>query len=133
MDRAYRPCDNDRARMLTALAAAALVDLLLVNGRIWSSDQEVQALAIAQGRVVAANSNALQLAKVTADTPEPPGGVIVRKPGSREPSGILRDKAANLVEGRAPPPSQAEIDQAVSAALQQAARDGVTSMDDMGL
>ena len=57
MDRAYRPCDNDRARMLTALAAAALVDLLLVNGRIWSSDQEVQALAIAQGRVVAAGSS----------------------------------------------------------------------------
>src|SRR5260370_10766898 len=47
--------------MLIALAAAALVDLVLVNGRIWSNDQgkpEVQALAAAQGRIVATGTSA---------------------------------------------------------------------------
>ncbi len=58
MDRDDRPCDNDRAPMLTPLVAAALVDLLLVNGRIWSNDQEVQALAAARGRVVAVGADA---------------------------------------------------------------------------
>jgi predicted amidohydrolase YtcJ len=47
--------------MLIALAAAALVDLVLVNGRIWSNDQgkpEVKALAAAQGRIVATGTSA---------------------------------------------------------------------------
>lgn len=233
--------------MLTLLATAALVDLLLVNGRIWSNDQEWQALAASGGRVVAtgsdpemralagpqtriidlrgrralpgfrdshlhlleggrglsqislkdaadeaefgrrlrefdrklppgswilggnwdhdrtfggklptkelidkhvsgravvidrydghmavANSRALALAGVTAATRDPPGGVIVRREGSLEPSGLLRDKAADLVKGKAPPPSPAEIDDAIRAALRQAARDGVTAMEDMG-
>src|SRR5438105_2116803 len=247
MDRRSRPCDNVRAHMLTLLATAALVDLLLVNGRIWSNDQEWQALAASGGRVVAtgsdpemralagpqtriidlrgrrtlpgfrdshlhlleggrglsqvslkdaadeaefgrrlrefdgklppgswvvggrwdhdrtfggklptkelidkyvkdravvidrydghmavANSLALKLAGVTARIPDPSGGIVYRVAGSREPSGILRDKAADLVESKAPPPSPAEIDMALRAALEQAARDGVTGVEDMG-
>src|SRR5437588_8928256 len=57
MDRRSRPCDNVRAHMLTLLATAALVDLLLVNGRIWSNDQEMQALAASRGRIVAVGSS----------------------------------------------------------------------------
>ena len=79
-----------------------------------------------------ANSRALALAGITADTPDPVGGIIYRKAGTREPSGILRDKAADLVEARAPPPSEAEIDAAMRAALAQAARDGVTALEDLG-
>src|SRR5438128_2354041 len=58
MDLRDRPCDNDRALMLTLLATAALVDLVLVNGRIWTADREVQALAAYQGRIVAAGADA---------------------------------------------------------------------------
>jgi predicted amidohydrolase YtcJ len=84
------------------------------------------------GHMAVANSRALALAGITADTPDPVGGIIYRKAGTREPSGILRDKAADLVEAKAPPPSEAEIDAAVRAALAQAARDGVTALEDLG-
>src|SRR5207237_5561013 len=36
----------------------ALVDLVLVNGRILAGDQDVQALAASRGRIVAAGSDA---------------------------------------------------------------------------
>jgi predicted amidohydrolase YtcJ len=39
------------------------------------------------------NSAALRKAGITADTPDPPGGVIRRKAGSREPDGTLEETA----------------------------------------
>src|SRR5262245_18785619 len=50
------------------------------------------------GHMAVANTRALQLAGITAATPDPPGGVIYRKPGSQEPSGVLRDNAMGLVD-----------------------------------
>ena len=41
------------------------------------------------GHLHALNSKALQLAGITAATPDPQGGVIRRKPGTREPSGVM--------------------------------------------
>src|SRR5437763_97729 len=37
------------------------------------------------GHMALVNTRALKLAGVTADTPDPPGGVIVRLPGGKEP------------------------------------------------
>ncbi len=39
------------------------------------------------------NSKALELAGITADTEDPPGGVIRRKPGGTEPDGVLEENA----------------------------------------
>ena len=39
------------------------------------------------------NSVALDQAGIAASTPDPDGGVIVRRPGSREPTGLLQDAA----------------------------------------
>ena len=41
------------------------------------------------GHLHALNSKALQMAEITAATDDPQGGVIRRKPGSREPSGVM--------------------------------------------
>ena len=62
---------------------------------------------------------------------DPAGGVIYRKPGTQEPSGVLRDNAMGLVDRLVPPPSEGEITEAVKAALDEARRVGVTSMEDM--
>jgi predicted amidohydrolase YtcJ len=56
------------------------------------------------GHVVAVNSKALELAGVTKDTPNPPGGVIVRDPDTKEATGVLLEAAAYLVRKLAPPP-----------------------------
>jgi len=38
------------------------------------------------GHIIAVNSKAIEVAGISADTPDPQGGVIVRRPGSREPN-----------------------------------------------
>jgi predicted amidohydrolase YtcJ len=43
--------------------------------------------------LLAVNSAALRRAGITADTPDPQGGVIQRRPGSREPNGVLEETA----------------------------------------
>jgi predicted amidohydrolase YtcJ len=83
------------------------------------------------GHMAVVNSRVLRLAGITAETPDPPGGVIYRKPGSRQPSGVLRDNAMSLVERHIPQPSEEEIITAVRAALAEARQVGVTSMQDM--
>ncbi|HEY1378552.1 MAG TPA: amidohydrolase family protein, partial [Gemmataceae bacterium] len=83
------------------------------------------------GHMGVANTRALRLATITAATPDPPGGVIYRKPGSREPAGVLRDNAMGLVDRLIPDPTEDEIVEAVRAALAEARQCGVTSVQDM--
>jgi predicted amidohydrolase YtcJ len=45
------------------------------------------------GHMLVANSVALEMAGISADTPDPEGGVIGRRPGSREPNGLLEETA----------------------------------------
>ena len=59
---------------------------------------EVPILAMHQGGHLASiNSKALELAKITAATPDPTGGVIRRQAGSQEPNGVLEESATILV------------------------------------
>jgi hypothetical protein len=83
------------------------------------------------GHMGLANSLALKLAGVTKETPDPPGGTIVRDPKTGEPTGILKDAAMDLVYRVIPPPTEAESDEAMRAALKEAARVGVTSIQDI--
>jgi predicted amidohydrolase YtcJ len=83
------------------------------------------------GHMAVVNSRVLKLAGITAQTADPAGGVIYRKPGSQEPTGVLRDNAMGLVTGLIPRPSEAEIAEAVRRALAEARREGVTSVQDM--
>ncbi len=78
-----------------------------------------------------ANGRALELAGITAATPEPPGGTIVRDPDGR-PTGVLKDAAQVLVQRVIPPPGDAARDAALQAASRHALARGVTMVADMG-
>ena len=84
------------------------------------------------GHMSLANSLALRLAGVTRDTKDPDGGTIVRDP-SGEPTGMLKDNATALVDKVIPEPSRAMNRRAAKAALELAARQGVTSIQDNSL
>mgnify|MGYP000032392385 CR=1 FL=1 len=83
------------------------------------------------GHMVLVNSLALKLAGIDRNTVSPPGGEILRDPRSGEPTGILKDAAADLVYAVIPPPSLKEKMEAVRLALKEAAANGVTSVHDM--
>jgi predicted amidohydrolase YtcJ len=75
------------------------------------------------------NSKALEMAGITAETPDPPGGRIERYPGSNEPSGVLREwSAMSMVENLLPPPSHEEKLAAARAYMEFAAQLGVTGV-----
>ncbi len=81
------------------------------------------------GHEALASSLALKAAGITRDTPDPAGGTIVRD-ARGEPTGILKDNAMDLVTKVIPPPSREETLAAVRAAMREAARLGVTSVQD---
>jgi predicted amidohydrolase YtcJ len=82
------------------------------------------------GHMALANSQALKLAGITRETPDPPGGTIVRDPVG-EPTGVLKDAAMGRVYRAIPQPSPDQIADAVRAAMRYAAENGVTSVQDM--
>jgi len=82
------------------------------------------------GHMCLANSLALKLAGVTRETPDPPGGTIVRD-ADGEPTGVLKDAAMNYVYKVIPSPSEEVMAEAIRAALASAAENGVTSVQDM--
>jgi hypothetical protein len=81
------------------------------------------------GHMALANSLALRLAGVDRATPDPEGGTIVRD-ASGEPTGILKDNAQELMARAIPEPSRAMNLRAARAALAEAARLGVTTIQD---
>ncbi len=114
--------DHDRT-FAGRLPTAALLDRYVPDRPVF--------LRRYDGHMAVVNTRVLRLAGITAKTPDPPGGVIYRQPNSREPSGVLRDNAMDLVARLIPDPSETEIAEAVRAALAEAHRQGVTTMQDM--
>jgi hypothetical protein len=60
------------------------------------------------GHVVTINTKALELAGVTKDTKNPPGGVIVRDPANGEATGVLLEAAAYFARRVGPKPPATE-------------------------
>ena len=84
------------------------------------------------GHMAVCNTAALKIAKITAETKNPLGGVIERLADGKTPSGSLKDNAMDLVGRHIPEPDESEITDAIIAALKAAAEVGVTSIQDMG-
>ncbi len=82
------------------------------------------------GHMALANSVTLRLAGITANTPDPPGGVIVRD-AQGNPTGALKDSAMDYVYRVAPPLSHEQRLKAIKRALAHAASLGVTSVQHM--
>src|SRR5712692_2075128 len=79
------------------------------------------------GHFGVANSLALDQAKITADTPDPKGGVIRRYPGTKKPNGVFEEMALFQILGVIPPWSLAQSLDAISVAALEYARKGVTT------
>lgn len=82
------------------------------------------------GHMVLANSAALSLAGISADTADIAGGEIVRD-ADGNPTGVLKDNAMALLDRVVPAPSDTQRDRALAAISAHVAAQGVTSVHDM--
>ena len=114
--------DHDRA-FVGKLPTAATIDKYVKNRPVF--------LRRYDGHMAVVNTAALKLANVTAETKDPPGGVIERLADGKTPSGVLKDNAMDLVDQFVPEPGDDEIAEAVRASMLAAAAVGVTSVQDM--
>ena len=82
------------------------------------------------GHTALANALAMQVAGVDKNTPDVPGGEIVRD-AQGNPTGIFVDAARLLIERVLPAPTTLQMETAVAAAEKYAGENGVTSVQDM--
>ena len=85
-------------------------------------------LSRVDGHTSWANAEALRIAGVNRSTPNPAGGEVVRDPRTGEATGILKESAEGLVARHVPDPTPAQVRRGIVAALELAARTGVTSV-----
>jgi predicted amidohydrolase YtcJ len=84
------------------------------------------------GHYATANARALALAKITRDTPDPPGGTIDRD-ADGTPTGVLKETAMELVEAVIPPISAAQQRDAIAAFGHAFNAEGMTAVKDPGI
>lgn len=143
---------HDRSEILDRLAATAkglgASDWLL--GRGWDQNDWPQSeyptraqldlnfpdrpvwLERVDGHAGWANSAALKLAGIDANTVDPEGGRILRD-AQGEPTGVLIDAAMNLLQTALPKPSREQQRRALQLAVNVAARAGLTGVHDAGV
>src|SRR5262249_20241191 len=96
-------------------------------------------LSHASGHMCFANAEAMRLANLTAKTPNPPGGEIL-KDASGSPTGIFRETAQgpvrqahrNAVRSRSAEENARALDKAIHLAEQECLAKGITSFQDAG-
>lgn len=74
-----------------------------------------------------ASGRALQLAGITAATPDPQGGRIVRD-AAGEPTGVLQEAAQRLVWDKLPPPTREKMREALKAADRRYVEEGIATV-----
>ena len=79
-----------------------------------------------------ANEAAMAAAGVTRETPDPPGGRIMRDERGN-PTGVFIDSAMELVRRRIPPPGPEEVKAALAEAVAHCASLGLTEVHDAGV
>jgi len=84
------------------------------------------------GHLVAVNTRALELAKITEETSGPPGGRIDKDSESGEPTGVLRDEATKLVDEVIPPTTKEMSLKGLQKACEIALSWGCTSIHELG-
>lgn len=103
---------------------APILDELVSDRPVW--------LERIDGHAGWANSKALALAGINANTISPPGGEIIRDQNGN-PTGILIDNAMALVNQIIPPPSDEEMAAALAVATSHLLSLGITSVHDAGV
>ena len=109
-------------------------DTVMPEGRLLNRDDLDQAFPdnpVLVGHVsmhgAVMNSAALQQFGISADTATPPGGVIVRKPGTKEPYGLIMETAYLPVFANLPQPTREQEIEFSKAAQMLYAESGVTT------
>jgi hypothetical protein len=78
------------------------------------------------------NSLALKLANITRDTPDPPGGTIDRNPDGT-PTGVLKERAQQLVTRLIPEVTVEEIQKGIEHIAKEFHKEGMTGLKDPGI
>jgi predicted amidohydrolase YtcJ len=102
---------------------AALLDAAVSDHPVW--------LRRIDGHAGIANSAAMRVAGVTAATPDPEGGRIVRD-AAGNPTGVFIDGAQALIDSAVPRPSHELRKARLQASAQKIAENGLTEMHDAG-
>lgn len=141
--------ETDAAQRVAKYANAE-TDLEWIIGRGWnqenwenrnfpstaSLDEVVEQRPVWLTRVDAhagwANSKTLELAGITADTMDPPGGEIIRDEKG-EPTGVLIDNAMNLVDEIIPQATAEQRQAALQLGFDELLSLGITGMHDAGI
>eukprot|EP00192_Tetraselmis_astigmatica_P008994 CAMPEP_0117649734 /NCGR_PEP_ID=MMETSP0804-20121206/1146_1 /TAXON_ID=1074897 /ORGANISM="Tetraselmis astigmatica, Strain CCMP880" /LENGTH=644 /DNA_ID=CAMNT_0005455523 /DNA_START=86 /DNA_END=2020 /DNA_ORIENTATION=- len=99
-------------------------------------DQVSQDVPVVLDRVdkhgVLANTAAIKAAGITSDTPDPPGGSIVRDSTGR-PTGLLRDSAVVILKTAQPPVNIDQRFAALERAMKLFLAKGITQVIDVGM
>ena len=139
----------DAAKMVQAYAKTQQ-DLAWVTGRGWNQvlwpgkayptasllDEYVNnkpvMLSRVDGHASWVNTKALEIAGITKDTLDPPGGKIVRDEQGN-PTGVLIDNAESLMLKHLPKISEATLTAQLNAAGEHLLSEGITSVHDAGI
>lgn len=87
-------------------------------------------IAHISGHVMAANSQALDVAGIDTSTENPEGGVIQRRKGTKEPNGVFEETAMALLFGGVPMPGPDTVAEKLADAVAHYARHGITTAQD---
>ena len=107
-----------------AFPTAAHIDAVVADRPVW--------LRRIDGHAGWANSKALALAGIDDDTPDPVGGKILRD-NNGHATGVLIDRAMDLVTAVVPPSDKVQIRAAIKAAVDTLLAEGVTGVHDAGI
>lgn len=102
---------------------AAAVDAVISDRPVW--------LTRVDGHAGLANSAAMRLAGITAATPDPAGGRLIRD-AQGNPTGVFVDHAQSLIEAKVPEPTHEQRKRRVLAAAKRIAENGLTEIHDAG-
>jgi predicted amidohydrolase YtcJ len=140
-------CDDDLARLVAARIAERGPEEWVL-GRGWDADRfpggawpsrdaldrvspsTPVLLRRRDGHAALANTCALTLAGLSADTPDPPGGRLLRDAAGQLSGILLEDPALDLVADRVPRPPLAAQKEAVARLVPEALALGITSIQD---
>jgi predicted amidohydrolase YtcJ len=130
-------------------AAAARAKGAWIQGRAWDQTNWGGAFPTEQALTAAAPDNpvylsrvdghagwanrwAMEIAGITKDTPDPPGGRILRGPDGK-PTGVFIDRAQALISGKIPAPTPEQVRRRLELASKECARVGLTTVHDAGI
>ena len=118
-----RGWDEGKFEELRYVTAADL-DAIAPDNPVW--------LSHTMGHYGAANSLALELAGVTGDTADPPGGTIDRDDNGNA-TGVLKERAQGLVSGLIPPLTPEQVRDGMRDLSQAFNAEGMTGLKDPGI